>query len=525
MQTLAPEAIDASPPHGDGSVRQTPAPPIVAVAAVVAAGTVLRFVSTSALWLDEAQSVNIAALPLGDMFEALRHDGHPPLYYLLLRGWMEVFGEGDVAVRALSGVFGVATLPLAWIAGRRLAGVAGGRWALVVVALSPYMIRYATETRMYALVMLLVLAGYLLLTDALRSPNRVRLAAVALVSGLLLLTHYWSFFLLGAVGVVLTLRWWRSPESRAATGRMLVALAAGGVLFLPWLGGFLFQMRHTGTPWGTAVRPSAMVQMTLGGLGGDNQLVEAPLIGAVVVVLALLALFAVRSGRHDIGLDTRTAPTVRWELAVVVLTLAFGGVVGFATSSTFQARFAAVVVPLVLLAAAVGISRIPGVGQLVVGGAVVALSLGGIAGVLFFERTQAEVVADEVAARAEPGDVVVYCPDQLGPDYSRALPDGHGLVELNYPVLESPELVDWVDYAERNAAADPSAIARQVRELADGNTIFVVWQPEYRTLDGQCEQLVSGLGLGRGQTLVSSDSGKYFEPANLQIFSGEAPVR
>ena len=49
---------------------------------------------------------------------------------------MEVVGESDFAVRALSGIFAVASLPLAWIAGRRLAGKAGARWALVIVALS-----------------------------------------------------------------------------------------------------------------------------------------------------------------------------------------------------------------------------------------------------------------------------------------------------------------------------------------------------------------------------------------------------
>ena len=38
------------------------------------------------------------------------------------------------------------------------------------MALSPYWVRYATETRMYSLAMLLVLAGYLLV-DALVEPR------------------------------------------------------------------------------------------------------------------------------------------------------------------------------------------------------------------------------------------------------------------------------------------------------------------------------------------------------------------
>ncbi len=47
----------------------------------VALGVVARFVATSPLWLDEALSVHIASLPMGDIPDALRHDGHPPLYY------------------------------------------------------------------------------------------------------------------------------------------------------------------------------------------------------------------------------------------------------------------------------------------------------------------------------------------------------------------------------------------------------------------------------------------------------------
>jgi len=62
------------------------------VAAAVAVGIVARFVQRSPLWLDEALSVNIARLPVSDLLEALWHDGHPPLYYLLLHFWMEVVG-------------------------------------------------------------------------------------------------------------------------------------------------------------------------------------------------------------------------------------------------------------------------------------------------------------------------------------------------------------------------------------------------------------------------------------------------
>jgi mannosyltransferase len=63
------------------------------VGVALLAGAVLRFLAPSALWLDEAQSVAIARLPLPDLLEALRQDGAPPLYYLLLHAWMAVLGD------------------------------------------------------------------------------------------------------------------------------------------------------------------------------------------------------------------------------------------------------------------------------------------------------------------------------------------------------------------------------------------------------------------------------------------------
>ena len=481
-----------------------------AIGALVAIGVVARFVQRSPLWLDEALSVNIARLPVSDLLEALWHDGHPPLYYLLLHYWMEVVGESDVAVRALSGVISVATLPLAWIAGRRLAGAAGARWALVLTALSPFAVRYGTETRMYALVMLLVLAGYLLLTDALERPTWGRLAGLTLISGLLLLSHYWAFYLIAAVGLLLVLRAWRRPADRSATVRVALAVAAGGLLFLPWIGGFLYQSAHTGTPWGSPFRPTAIVQTALIDMGGGT-VTEASLYGSVVLALVLLGLFAVRSAGPTVELDVRTAPTVRWEVAVAVTVLAIGAVVGYATNATFQGRYAATIVPLVLLAVAVGLARLPGAAALVAGGVAVGLSLFGIGWVNYYQRTQSAEVASAVRDRAEPGDVVVYCPDQLGPAFSREMPDD--LVEMAYPTLDAPTRVDWVDYAERNGAADPHEIAEDILAEADGHGIFLVWMPDYNTFGTQCEDL--GAELATTESLVLGDDGRFFEPAFL----------
>ena len=54
------------------------------VGVIALAGIFLRFFADSPLWLDEAISASIAEKGPRGIVEALRNDGHPPLYYFLL---------------------------------------------------------------------------------------------------------------------------------------------------------------------------------------------------------------------------------------------------------------------------------------------------------------------------------------------------------------------------------------------------------------------------------------------------------
>ena len=47
-------------------------------------GLVFNFLPMTPLWLDEAQSASIAREDFSSLIDALRRDGHPPLYYLSL---------------------------------------------------------------------------------------------------------------------------------------------------------------------------------------------------------------------------------------------------------------------------------------------------------------------------------------------------------------------------------------------------------------------------------------------------------
>jgi hypothetical protein len=192
--------------------------------------------------------------------------------------------------------------------------------------------------------------------------------------------------------------------------------------------------------------------------------------------------------------------------AVAAATFVLAVAVGTVTESAFQPRYTAVVAPLVALLAGVGLARLPDV-RLAAGALVVVLVLGLVGGLreARLQRTQGGEVAEAIEAAAGPGDVVAYCPDQLGPATSRHLP--RDLHQEAFPLRGDPRFVDWVDYEDRNDAADPATFAADVLRQADaaGGRVWYVWAYGYRTYGTKCEALVDLLrGSGRvGTTVVA----------------------
>ena len=468
-----------------------------AVAVAVAGGLILRLYTRSELWLDEALTVNIAEVPLSQLTEALRRDGAPPLYYVLLHGWMAVFGEGNQAVRLLSAVFSAATLPFVYRAGRRLGGPVVAVAALVLMATSPFAIHYATETRMYSLVALLVTAGYLALVRALERPTLGRLAVLGAASGGLLLTHYWSFYLVATTGVALSLLAWRRPARRAAAVRVMGAIGVGSVvLFGPWVPHFLYQAAHTGTPWGIAPGPIEVAFTTLVDLGG-GPFPEGQALAGLLAALALLAVLGRAVDGQRIELDLRTRPGVRAEAVVGAVTLFVAVAAGVLTASAFATRYTSVVFPLIVLTAAYGLRSLAD-RRIVAAVLVVAALLGLVGGVrnVVARRTSADTVASLIAANGgRAGDLVVYCPDQLGPDVTRVLAEGYE--ESTFPDGADPRIVDWVDYGDRMRAAEPQEFAADVLDRSAGRAIWYVWMPGYRTLGKHCQRINDAFGNAR----------------------------
>ena len=482
-------------------------PLTVGGAIVVLTALVGRFVATQPLWLDEALSVNIARLPLAELVEALRHDGSPPLYYLLLHWWIALFGEGTVTVRALSGVIGLATIPAAWAFAREVCG--SRRVAMLtalLVATSPFAMRYSAEARMYALVMLLVALGGWAIVRLVRRPSPGAFAGVAVCSGGLLLTHYWALYLVGVLGMVLLVR---------RDWRAVGAVAAGGVLFLPWLPSFLFQLANTGTPWAPRPALGAVVEAIHEWAGNGP---VARILSLLLVLLAALGVFGAGVDGRRIEIDVRGRPMGRRLAAVSFGTLLVGVVAGIALRSGYAPRYTAVAVVPFLVLVASGLTTLLD-DRVRTGVLAVVMVLGVVVGVPYVlkARTQAGAIAAALRGNVAPDDVVVYCPDQLGPAVARLLPDE--TPQEVFPTGARPYLVDWVDYQARNEAADPVAYADDLLRRHPRGSIWLVVAGGYKTYEDRCEELAERLRSARAEEPLVRSRNRYGERSSLVRFA------
>lgn len=456
---------------------------VPAAATVVTAGVVLRFATGSPLWLDEALSLHIAN---GDLSlpDALRRDGHPGLYYLLLGWWTDLFGDGDTTARALSGLFGVATLGALWGATRRH-GVRIATATLLLAASSPYLIRYATEVRMYALLALIITLGWWALDSAWARPSLARLAAVAATTAAAMHTHYWSFYAVAAAALIVAVAARHVDDLRRAAAP-LVAMAVGVATFVPWLPVFFDQLADTGTPWADRARPTEIFVETLQGIGGNNRF-EGETLGILLAFAATLGLLAVGPARDRVlQVRSSVAESVRIPAAAAGIALGLGAVAAIVTAGAFEARYAAIAIPFILLLAGRGVAMLEGRAGAAVLALLVAFGLVVSIDEARRTRSQGEQAADAIDRGADAGDMVVFCPDQVGPATwhyldteveGRAFPSGDGFT------------IDWRDYLDRASQLDARAFARDAHEAAGDHTIWFVSGRGYRGLDGQCAAL------------------------------------
>ncbi|PSB11301.1 glycosyl transferase family 39 [filamentous cyanobacterium CCP2] len=124
---------------------------------------------------------------------------HPPLYFLMARGWMHWFGGSMTATRSLPALLSLLSLPLMYALGRELFNSSlMALLATTFLALSPFDILFAQTARQYSLLTVVVIGSSWLLLKAIRRSTVQNWGWYALSGAIGLYTH--PFFGLTAIG-------------------------------------------------------------------------------------------------------------------------------------------------------------------------------------------------------------------------------------------------------------------------------------------------------------------------------------
>jgi hypothetical protein len=308
----------------------------------------------------------------------------------------------------------------------------------------------------------------------------------------------------------------RDPRSGWAVGALLVGLIG----FVPWLPVLRFQAAHTGAPWEAPPSFNAVLDTVAAWAGGVSPL--ARVVQFTMVGLVVLAVLGRRGTRRTVVIGPPVARDPLRLLGVVVAVLLAATIEAMITKQASVPRYTSVVLGLFVVLVAIGVQALPTQRSrrvLVAGLALIGLGVG--AATVGQPRTQVGQVASVLESSSHPGDVVMYCPDQLGPSTSRLLPASLRLKQVVYPNFASPVRVDWVDYAERMSLGDPTVVAEDANQLAGHHTIWLVWAANYRSVRSACGALLAQLGVLRGLPYIPvSRDARIGESMSLDEFPG-----
>jgi hypothetical protein len=440
------------------------------ICALLAVSVLLRTRELGAgFWIDEGLSVGIADRPLGDIPGVLRQDGSPPLYYLLLHGWLALAGRSEESVHGLSVLCATLCVPVAFWGGWTLFGRRTGWIAALLAAVNPFLTQYAQEGRMYAFVALLGIVSttcwlQAFTTDA-DAVRRAPAIGFAVAFAAMLYTHNWALFFGAATGVAwLVLLRRAGPDERRRLFRTGL-LAYGGVILLyaPWLSNALYQAAHTGAPWSNTPSLAALASVPARILGTVAEVAVFLAAGAGVV-----ALLRVRDAR---------ARAVVALLIVGVLTIVLAWLSSQLSPAWATRYLAAGIAPFLLLAAA-GFASAGRLG--LVGLALVAV-LWAIDGAPS-EKSNVRDVAESVGPSLRPGDLVVATQPEQVPVLHYYLPGGLRYASLTGPVPDTG-VTDWRDGVERlRATSAERDLAPLLDSLEPGQRLALV-VPQVYTLD------------------------------------------
>ena len=444
----------------------------VGVAALTLLGLGLRafLASRDSFWPDEAQFLFIVrSESVGAMIEFLRwHESHPPLLYLMMRGWLAAFGDTEVSAQAVPVLLGAALVPALYAVGSRTFGRRTGLVAALLGATSPLLIHYSIEVRPYALLSLLYLLSTYYLWSGLTRGGAATWAAYVAASLAMIWVHTWPWVaLLGHWAVAVPWFVWHRTGRRVVTGWVVSQLAIGA-LYSPWLPTLLHQTRHAGYDGASSsaylIAASKQLPMAIVGYPGSLPI-------NLFVLTSVLVVQFCRWGFRVAPVEGEDPDRVRSALFVFVGAPLAAVVAAFALSWRSQLiseKNFSIVGPVLLLSVSYVISScLP---RRLAASAVVALGLAllFLATDLFAShpRSNAREIAKAVAERARPGDLIVVAPEW----YATAFRYYYARTDTTlvyYPTEDSAGAIRYDDTRKR--FLEPAAFDRLLSRLAEAH--------------------------------------------------------
>lgn len=389
------------------------------------------------LWGDEAVSALVLSHNATAILNGQVDPFHPPLYFLVLHLWTQLAGRTEFAIRYLSVLGMMVGVACIGRAGYEAQGRKTAALALILAAISPFLIYYAQEARMYGVAMALNAGALWAAMAALRRVERqgfwqVWIAFAALALGTLY-AHYLSVLHLLGIAITLLIAWRARPRLllTAASTAMIM-----GLMYLPWA---WIQMNRTRGEF--PYRPEVWATSELWRVMRDTlqafsvgQTLDASwgwlVVGLMTAVAVAGWIWAIRSRRAE-----------RWMPGIIMAAVLIVGWAFGAFLFAFEPRYLMMGVPAYLLLVAMGLygidRRWPAAAALILAVTILAAGIANHTYYTSYSKGNYGKLMRTIAARARPHDIIL-----LNNPLQRAIFEYYQPVGIDYYYLQREEVLD-----------------------------------------------------------------------------------
>ncbi len=175
---------------------------------------------------DEAWSILCARLPIGEMVSLVRADAGEPLYFILLKVWITLFGSGEIACASLSLLLSLLNVGLVFVLARSVFGERVALLAALFFGFNWLEFHFSTHVRFYPLLTTVSILSYCSFLIALNRKRSIAWFALISLCGFYTHSYYW-FICFSQFLVLLTF-------ARADIPRFILAGIPVAIAYAPW---------------------------------------------------------------------------------------------------------------------------------------------------------------------------------------------------------------------------------------------------------------------------------------------------